>query len=262
MSIRRLAAMAALCAALMTPGALAADAGDYRIEVDVANQITTVYRTADGSVARQMLCSTGKNDSTPRGSFQLEDSHDRDRREWYYIKFYDCYVRYPTRIQGSILFHSLPYIHAEEDCLDTAAEELLGTKASHGCVRLRLEDARWIAENCPDGTETRIFTGTARQEALREKLREGGYSDEDGMSYEDFIRPIAGGISTLSLGDSGAAVENLQRRLHGRGWYTGEITGEYDEATLIAVSQCQRALGMSPTGIATEALMRRLTMEE
>ena len=129
-------------------------------------------------------------------------------------------------------------------------------------MRLRLEDARWIAENCPDGTETRIFTGTARQEALREKLREGGYSDEDGMSYEDFVRSIAGGISTLSLGDSGAAVENLQQRLHGRGWYTGEITGEYDEATVIAVSQCQRALGMSPTGIATEALMRRLTMEE
>lgn len=192
MSRRTLAALAALCALLLIPGrsARAADASGYRIEVDVTNQITTVYRLEDGSVARQMICSTGANDATPRGDFKLQVSHPLDRQDWYFIGKYQCYVKYPTRIQGAILFHSLPYADREMTSVDMEALEQLGSATSHGCVRLHWRDAKWIARNCPDGTETRIFTGEARQDGLRELLKEKSYTGALGESYADFIAQI------------------------------------------------------------------------
>ena len=50
----------------------------YFIDVDLTNQIVTVYNTADGSVARQMLCSTGTvGHETPTGVYYLP-AKDRD----------------------------------------------------------------------------------------------------------------------------------------------------------------------------------------
>ena len=55
----------------------------YYIEVDIANQIVTVYNTSDGSVARQMLTSSGMNNSTPLGTFYLlEKGRASERGEW------------------------------------------------------------------------------------------------------------------------------------------------------------------------------------
>ena len=192
MSRRTLAVLAALCALLLVSGrtARAADAGEYRIEVDVTNQITTVYRTEDGSVARQMICSTGTNDATPRGDFRLQVSHPLDRQDWYFIGKYQCYVKYPTRIKGAILFHSLPYADRDITSVDQEALEQLGSAASHGCIRLHWRDAKWIARNCPDGTETRIFNGETRQDALRELLKEKSYTGALGEGYADFIACI------------------------------------------------------------------------
>ena len=264
MSARKWIALALLCAALwLTPRclALAGDANEYRIEVDLSNQITTVYRRSDGAVVRQMICSTGTDDTTPLGSFRLQASLDSDRQAWYFIGKYQCFVKYPTRIKGSILFHSLPYAERDMASVDMGALSQLGSEASHGCVRLRWEDAKWIAENCPEGTETRIFTGTARSDALRKKLLEGSYSAESGMSYEAFAGDASDATAALRPGDSGAVVAALQRRLRALGWYACEVTGEYDDNTLIAVARCQRALGLSPTGFATEALLRRIASE-
>ena len=33
----------------------------------------------------------------------------------------------------------------------------LGSKASHGCVRLQVEDAQWIYENCDSGTVVVVY---------------------------------------------------------------------------------------------------------
>ena len=41
----------------------------YYIGVDLTNQIVTIYRTEDDVIVRQMLCSSGMNDSTPTGTF-------------------------------------------------------------------------------------------------------------------------------------------------------------------------------------------------
>ncbi len=259
--------LAALCAALCMmgtlAGALAGGADEYRIEVDIANQITTVYRCSDGAVARQMICSTGLDDTTPRGTFHLQKSRAADRSEWYFIGKYQCFVKYPTRIQGSILFHSLPYADDDMSALDPEAAALLGQKASHGCVRLRWQDAKWIARNCPDGTETRIFTGATDEQALRKLLLKRGFSVDNGMSYERFTASIQPeGTEGLGRGDTGDEVKALQGQLQRLGFYGGAVTGEYDRATTLAVMRYQSARGFSPTGFATRPVLRRIMAEE
>ena len=256
----------ALCAAfcLVSPPARAAGADEYRIDVDIANQIATVYRQSDGSVARQMVCSTGADGTTPRGTFRLQKSRAADRSEWYFIGQYQCYVKYPTRIQGSILFHSLPYADMDMDTIDPQAvsQLLLGEKASHGCVRLRWQDARWIAENCPDGTETHIFTGARDGRALRQLLLKGSYSAEDGADYEGFTEPLRDAESdALSRGDAGEDVQALQNKLGLLGYFEGRLTGEYDTATAVAVMRWQIAQGLCPTGFITPAQVGRIMAE-
>ncbi len=248
------AILAALCALALAvtafPALAEADADAYRIEVDVTSQITTVFSGIDGHVVRQMICSTGKYDgSTPLGDFRLEASRDYDRREWYYIDKYKCYVKYPTRIQGPILFHSLPYGGMDMALLDTEAAAQLGTRSSHGCIRLRWEDAQWIAENCTDGTAVKIFASDEPDEALRAALLEKTYFDDSDETFEP-----------MSLGASGDAVTALQEDLIALGLAQGPPTGIYDLATMSAVISFQLSIDQRATG-GVDATLRRQIAE-
>ena len=196
---------AVLLIALLLSGALAAS--PYAIEVDVTNQIVTVYRAedmGDSGVVRQMICSTGVNECTPVGRFTLNQRNSAERTEWYAIPAYDCYVQYVTRIIGGYLFHSLPYAEEDETTLDTEAAALLGTPASHGCIRLRPEDAEWIARNCPNGTPCHIYHSWELDEGLRGLLLVQSYAEGgEWESYADFAQG-AGGLT--------AAVQSMVTR--------------------------------------------------
>ena len=104
----------------------------YKIGVDIENQIVTVYRADDDGedgIVRQMICSTGRSNSTPRGTFKLFTRKGVDREEWYYIAKFRCFVQYPTRIYNDILFHSLPYSAKDLATLDQTALAQLGDAA-------------------------------------------------------------------------------------------------------------------------------------
>lgn len=260
----------ALCAALAAlpasvSSALAANANTYYIEVDIANQITTVYRRSDNAIVRQMICSSGTGDRTPRGLFRMEQTREStDRKPWYYISNYRCYVKYATRIKGGILFHSIPYAAMDMDTIDREALAQLGTKASHGCIRLRWQDAQWIAMNCPDGTAVNIFTGAAAKERLRQLLLLEGYSEDCGLTYAQFLDTYRedDGSGSLVRGATGKAVSALQRKLTGLGFYSGASpSGVYDTATIVAVMRYQAAANLPATGVATKELVRRIRGE-
>ena len=68
------------------------------------------------------------------------------------------YGQYSTRIVGNILFHSVPYTSASPDCLEYWEFDKLGTKASAGCVRLMVADAKWIFYNCQPGTMVEFYS--------------------------------------------------------------------------------------------------------
>ena len=199
-----------LLVALLSGCALAAS--PYAIEVDITNQIVTVYRAEDmreSGIVRQMICSTGENECTPVGRFTLNQRNSAERTKWYAIPTYDCYVQYVTRIIGGYLFHSLPYAEEDEATLDAEAAALLGTPASHGCIRLRPEDAEWIARNCPNGTPCHIYHSWEVDEGLRGLLLLHSYAEGgEWASYADFAQG-AGGLA--------AAVQSMvtQQRIEG-----------------------------------------------
>lgn len=235
------------------PVALAADS-PYYIVVDVTNQITTIYSTADKSVVRQMLCSTGRHDKTPLGTFTIpQNRRSQEREEWYSFPALGLYAKYATRIVSKYLFHSLPFSDTKDSKLIKADAALLGTAASHGCVRLRVEDAKFIAENCLPGTQVTIYKSGERDDDLRAILLESSYTADSGIPYNDYLG-ISTDPDTLGRGSEGSDVLDLQYRLRALGYFSGEPDGKYLGETIIAVKQMQQDLGMSGNGLVSPTL--------
>lgn len=127
----------------------------YYIKINRKQNCITVY-TLDASGEytvpyRAMICSTGLYNATPRGVFHLSTKY-----RWREL-YGGVYGQYATRIHGGVLFHSVPYYRKSENTLCTDKYNKLGQQASMGCVRLTVEDAKWISENCPEGTTVEIY---------------------------------------------------------------------------------------------------------
>ena len=91
-------------------------------------------------------CASGKKDTpTPIGTYQ---AGGKTGDEWYYFKEFNCYAKWAYHIVGGVLFHSNTLSQPKGNPSNGG----LGHRASHGCVRLRVEDAKWIYFNCPEGT--------------------------------------------------------------------------------------------------------------
>lgn len=126
----------------------------YKLIVDISEQRVYVYQW-DGSDYDTLLgkakCSTGLLDpetATPTGTYQM--GGPTGTGEWYYFDEFNCYAKWASRIVGGILFHSVVY--SENKKLRYASLRNLGRPASHGCVRLEVDKAKWIYENCAPGT--------------------------------------------------------------------------------------------------------------
>ncbi|MBR1559496.1 MAG: peptidoglycan-binding protein [Clostridia bacterium] len=129
----------------------------YYIKVSLDEQRVYVYRYLDGhytQLIKSMICSSGLGNSTPKGTF-VSPGH-RDSR-WHYFVEFKCWAQYAFVITGNILFHSVIYSSNSESALRTSTLANLGHKASHGCVRLRVEDAKWIYEHCGEGQVIEVY---------------------------------------------------------------------------------------------------------
>lgn len=124
----------------------------YKIIVDISDQRVNVYKWDGSSFServKRMVCSTGKDATpTPTGTYQSYGRMTSD--EWYYFKEFNCYAKWAYGIVGGILFHSVTF--NANKVLNKGSVNNLGRKASHGCIRLEVEDAKWIHDNCPYGT--------------------------------------------------------------------------------------------------------------
>ena len=122
----------------------------YKIIVDIGDQRVYIGQwngSAYKNLVKKMKCSTGKDRTpTPKGTYQ---SQGKAGGEWYYFKDFNCYAKWATRIVGGILFHSITFNSHKGR---SGSVSSLGRKASHGCIRLSIEDAKWIYDNCPTGT--------------------------------------------------------------------------------------------------------------
>ena len=130
----------------------------YVVKVSTADQRVYVYGLDNNNeytqLVRTMKCSTGKDATpTPKGTFQATTGPGA---RWHYFKKYNCWAQYAYYIEGDILFHSVLYNQKGGPVTQSSVNNL-GRKASHGCVRLSVEDAKWLYQNCPAKTKVIVY---------------------------------------------------------------------------------------------------------
>ncbi len=132
-------------------------ANPYKVKISVSDQKVYVYEWVEGDytkLVKSMICSTGtKANPTPYGTWAAGGPVGR----WYYFKDYDCWAQYGYVIVGGIMFHSVLYDEKDTSTLRQGSVNALGSRASHGCIRLKVEDAKWIYNNCAAGTLVTVY---------------------------------------------------------------------------------------------------------
>ena len=137
----------------------------YIIYVNRSSNIVNVVRRSSGKVVRSMWCSTGVGYATPSGTFYTGEKY-----RWRSL-YHNSAGQYCTRINGHILFHSVPAAGYSKTAVPTRAFNLLGTQASMGCVRLACKDARWIYNNCSYGTKVIIGESRKMKKPLYKRIK-------------------------------------------------------------------------------------------
>ncbi len=130
----------------------------YYIKVNNQENVVTIYtKDSNGNYTipyKAMICSIGT--ATPTGGVYTIPGKKWDRWTWGQMVG-GVWAQYYVRIKGSILFHSVPYVSKDKSTLEYWEYDKLGTKASAGCIRLTVEDAKWIYDNCPAGTQVEFY---------------------------------------------------------------------------------------------------------
>ena len=129
----------------------------YYIKINYTANVVTIYtKDGDGNYTvpvKALVCSTGTATPTS-GVYKMSNKY-----RWHMLNG-GVYGQYCTRITGHILFHSVPYATNSPDSLKYTAYDKLGTKASAGCVRLTVQDAMWIYNNCASGTYVEFYSSS------------------------------------------------------------------------------------------------------
>ena len=117
---------------------------NWLILVDTSRCLTSIYTGSRGnwSLNRRYVCSTGKAGTpTVLGEYQVYG------KGYSFGHGYTCY--YYTQFYGDYLFHSSPYYVNSNQVMDST----MGVPSSAGCVRLEIQNAKWIYDNIPYGTK-------------------------------------------------------------------------------------------------------------
>lgn len=158
----------------------------YYIKVNYQQNVVTIYgKDENGNYTKPvkaMLCSTGSATPTS-GTYSISSKYT-----WLPL-FGGVYGQYSTRIVGHILFHSVPYqIKGDKGSLEYWEYDKLGTSASAGCIRLTVQDAKWIYSNCTSGTKVEFYADsnpgplgkpTAQKISSEESVRNWDPTDPD-----------------------------------------------------------------------------------
>lgn len=129
---------------------------DFSIYVNKGLNCVTVYMINENGEeipVKSMVASCGRTGhATPSGTFKVQEGY-----EWR-LMVDNTWAQYAVRFNNHILFHSVPYHKANPATLEADQYNLLGSSASLGCVRLSVEDAKWIYDNVKKGTKVVVYS--------------------------------------------------------------------------------------------------------
>ena len=124
---------------------------NYLVFVNIAEQKTYVYEGSknDWTLDKTFTCSTGiEGKETPVGVFTVQN-----RAPWFFSPKYGQGGKYYVQFMGNYLFHSIPFNSDKT----TISDPTLGVPASHGCIRLSVEDSKWLYDNVQNGSKIIIY---------------------------------------------------------------------------------------------------------
>ncbi len=122
---------------------------NFRIEIDLTRQRVIVFHKDD--ILREMICSGGAPESpTPLGEYVTSQ-----KIEYSWVERFGVGAYYWVRFFENYLIHSIPFNENDEMIIEEY--EKLGNPVSHGCVRLSLEEAKWLYETLPLGVKVLIY---------------------------------------------------------------------------------------------------------
>ncbi|WP_415325104.1 L,D-transpeptidase [Clostridium perfringens] len=124
---------------------------NYLVFVNIAEQKTYVYEGSknDWTLDKTFTCSTGiEGKETPVGVFTVQN-----RAPWFFSPKYGQGGKYYVQFMGNYLFHSIPF----DSDRTTVSDPTLGVPASHGCIRLSVEDSKWLYDNVKNGSKIIIY---------------------------------------------------------------------------------------------------------
>lgn len=176
------------------------DPEKYYILLDCKNEIVTVFEKDESGeytkVVRRFICTTGRTElnpldpedvgtPTPPGVFKIGGRE----RFGKFLNFGSTYARYWTQIVGGVYFHSILFSKRDINTLQRSAFRNLGNKVSHGCVRLYVEDAKWLYYYACPGTTIKVTNSEPSngkmKNLLKTKLSFGEYNELQKSIYDN-----------------------------------------------------------------------------
>ena len=185
----------------------------YAIIINEYNCSVTVYTNYGDSFMpiRAMVCSTSKTQKTEEdkdGSFITYKITDKAEL----VNLSDGkYYRYASYIGENFMFQSSPYSSESPSSLIAEEYNKLGKSVTSKNVRLSVEDAKWIYDNCKEGTTVKVVNSTNKHTFFPlgvpkgMKLTENSKSlkwdptDRNAENPYSKLKPVISGVSDKTI---------------------------------------------------------------
>ncbi|MBE5998023.1 MAG: L,D-transpeptidase family protein [Eubacteriales bacterium] len=131
----------------------------YLILVHKSEHKVNIYQGSRGNwinIKRNLPCTIGKSSTpSPSGNYKLDH---KSSRAYGYKDFSSSTVFYTTRITAGNYFHSILYrLGCRNPYTSSPKDASLGKSKSNSCIRLRLEDAKFIHQVTPKGSRVIVY---------------------------------------------------------------------------------------------------------
>lgn len=129
-----------------------ANFGTCNLSVNREKSQMTAYSADWKTPLRVFAVSVGKDETpTPQGTFRITNTGQR----WTPLMG-PSYGQWASHFYGGCYIHSIPYTYMNTYTMDRTGFCLLGSKQSHGCIRMRASDVYWTYMKC-GGATIRIY---------------------------------------------------------------------------------------------------------
>ncbi len=128
---------------------------EYNCSITVVTYNSKSEKEYYNKPVRAMVCSTAKKPLTKDDDETWINDEITEKSEWVYLSDGN-YYRYATYIGEDIMFQSAPYESEDPASLKSEEFNKIGTNATTKNIRLSVADAKWIYDNCNEGTKVKI----------------------------------------------------------------------------------------------------------